>query len=217
MVHGRSACDECGRTLRPIDLVPLVSFVMLRGRCRDCGERIDPLHWRVELAGVAVGAVAGGVAPGLEGVAGAVFAWLLLALAVLDIVAFWLPDRLTGTLGVTGLIAGAAGVRPGLEPRLIGGLAGFLALWLIAVVYRRLRGRSGMGGGDPKLFSAIGLWLGWRMLPAVLLLACMVGLVVVLLAYSRAEPMTRHTALPLGALLAMAAYPAWVAMIGWGP
>ncbi len=72
-----------------------------------------------------------------------------------------------------------------------------------------------MGGGDPKLFGAIGLWLGWRMLPAVLLIASMTGLALVLLAAMRGRPMARDSALPLGALLAVAAYPAWLAMIGW--
>ena len=217
VLRGRSACDACGATLRARDLVPLASFVLLRARCRDCGVRIDPLHWWIELAGLVVGAVAGWVAPGVEGVAGAVFGWLLLALAALDIVAFWLPDRLTGTLALVGVVAALAVVRPGTEARLIGGMAGFASLWLIAFAYRRLRGREGMGGGDPKLFGAIGLWLGWRMLPAVLLLASLVGLGVVLIAHVRGKSMTRDTALPFGALLAIAAYPAWLAMIGWEP
>lgn len=217
VMRGRSACDACGATLRARHLVPLASVVVLRGRCRDCGARIDPLHWRVELAGAVVGAIAGAVAPGGEGIAGAVFGWLLLALAALDLVAFWLPDRLTGTLAAAGLASGLAGIGLGVDDRLIGGAVGFGALGLIAFAYRKVRGREGMGGGDPKLFGAIGLWLGWRMLPAVLLLASLVGLAVVLIAQVRGKPMARDTMLPFGALLAMAAYPAWVAMVGWGP
>lgn len=214
VLRGRSACDACGHVLRAGDLVPLLSAVALRGRCRDCGARIGAVHWRIELAGLAIGAAAGAMVHGPEAIAGAMFGWLLLALAALDIVAFWLPDRLTGLLAVAGVVAGAGGIAPAIEDRAIGGVAGFVALWLVATVYWRVRGREGMGGGDPKLFGAIGLWIGWRMLPAVLMLAALVGLGVVLVARLRGRPMPRDTALPFGALLAVAAYPAWLAMIG---
>ena len=119
--------------------------------------------------------------PGPAGIAGAVFGWLLLALAALDIAEFWLPDPLTLTLALAGFAAGLVGIDPPLTDRLIGGAAGFGSLWLIGFSYKRLRGREGLGGGDPKLLGAIGLWLGWRMLPAVLLLAAMTGLALVLL------------------------------------
>ncbi|KQM63628.1 peptidase A24 [Sphingomonas sp. Leaf17] len=210
---GRSACDSCGRTLSALDLVPIVSAIALRGRCRGCGTEIAPLHWRVEVLALVIGAVAGWVAPGGVGVAGAVFGWLLLALGGLDLITFWLPDRLTGMLAVAGLVGGVAGLAPDLSDRLIGGVAGFGALWLIALAYRRVRGREGMGGGDPKLLGAIGLWLGWRMLPAVLLLACLIGLGVVLAMRITGRAVAADTALPLGTLMAVAAYPAWVAMI----
>jgi leader peptidase (prepilin peptidase)/N-methyltransferase len=88
-------------------------------------------------------------------------------------------------------------------------------LWAIATGYRRWRGREGMGGGDPKLFGAIGLWLGWRMLPAVMLTAGLIGLGVVLFRQVTGRPMTATDMLPLGTLMALAAYPAWLMMIGW--
>ncbi|WP_267414760.1 prepilin peptidase, partial [Sphingomonas sp. GC_Shp_4] len=84
VMRGRSACDGCGRTLSSLELVPLLSALWLRGRCRRCGVRIAPLHWIIELAALAIGAAAGWVAPGVVGIAGAVFGWLLLALAALD-------------------------------------------------------------------------------------------------------------------------------------
>ncbi|MEG3085313.1 prepilin peptidase [Sphingomonas sp. PB2P12] len=214
VMQGRSVCDSCGRTLRAVELVPLLSAVVLRGRCRGCGVAIGPVHWRIEVGGLVIGVAAGIVAPGPVGIAGAVFGWLLLALASLDLVAFWLPDRLTLLLAATGLAGAALGIDPLLAERLIGGLAGFGTLWLVAFGYRRMRGRDGMGGGDPKLFGAIGLWLGWQMLPAVLLIASMIGLGVVLAAHLRGRSMAADTALPFGALLAIAAYPAWLFMIG---
>ncbi|MGA1800120.1 prepilin peptidase [Sphingomonas sp. 4RDLI-65] len=214
VMQGRSACDDCGRTLSAVELVPLASALLLRGQCSGCGAPISPVHWRIELAGCAIGVAAGLVAPGPIGIAGAVFGWLLLALASLDLVAFWLPDRLTALLALTGLASAAVGIDPPVLARLIGGLAGFGTLWLVAFGYRRLRGRDGMGGGDPKLFGAIGLWLGWQMLPAVLLIASMIGLGVVLAAHLKGRSMAADTALPFGALLAIAAYPAWLFMIG---
>ena len=213
VMRGRSACDACGRTLSARDLVPLIGALLLRGRCRTCGAPIDPLHWQIEGTAALLGVLAGLASPSPVAVAGAVFGWLLLTLAALDVTALWLPDRLTGTLAVAGVAAGLAGVEPVIGDRLIGGGVGFVALWAVAAGYRRLRGREGMGGGDPKLFGAIGLWLGWRMLPAVLLLASLIGLAVVAVAAVRGRPMTRETALPFGALLAVAAYPAWIAMI----
>lgn len=217
VLHGRSACDGCGRTLAARELVPLLSGVVMRGRCGTCGAAIDPLHWRVEAAGVVIGAAAGALLPGLEAVAAACFGLLLLALAVLDLTEFWLPDALTASLAVLGVVAGAAGIAPDLEARLIGGAAGFASLWIVAQGYRLARGREGLGGGDPKLFGAIGLWLGWQPLPAVLLLAAMIGLGVVLFRLVRGHAVAADDALPFGTLLAMAAYPAALAMLRLAP
>lgn len=216
VVAGRSACDGCGRTLRAWELVPLASALALRGRCSACGGQIDPVHGRVELACLAVGLSAGLAAPWPQAAAGAVFGWLLVALAALDWRHFWLPDRLTAALALGGL-ASVGVAPPDLTERLIGGAAGFGSLWVIAEVYRRVRGREGMGGGDPKLFGAIGLWIGWRLLPSVLVVAGMVGLGVVLFRRWRGEAVAGDAALPFGALLAVAAYPAWLLMVSVGP
>ncbi|MBS0477999.1 MAG: prepilin peptidase [Proteobacteria bacterium] len=215
VIGGRSACDGCGRPLQAWELVPLLSALGLRGRCRDCGAAIDSRHWQIELGCAVLGVISGVAVPGPVGVAGAVFGWLLLALAALDVAEFWLPDRLTGTLAVAGL-ASTAIAPPEWPDRLIGGVAGFASLWLIALAYRRLRGRDGLGGGDPKLFGAIGLWLGWAILPFVLLLACVVGLGAVLTARLRGQGVSSGDWVPFGALMAIAAYPVWLVMIALG-
>ena len=212
VLRGRSACDACGRTLAARDLVPLASAIAARGRCRTCGTAIDSRHWQIEAAALLIGIAAGLAAPWPWAAAGAGFGWLLLALAALDIAAFWLPDRLTGTLALTGLGAGWLGVPPALPDRLIGGVAGFGALWLIARGYRVLRGREGLGGGDPKLLGAIGMWLGWALLAFVVLIASAAGLAALLVARRRIAADTR---LPFGALLAVGAYPLWLLTIGW--
>ena len=212
-MRGRSACDACGRTLTGLDLVPLASAAVMRWRCRTCGAQIDPRHWQIEAVAALVGLSAGLVAPGPLALAGAVFGWLLLVLAAIDAAEMWLPDELTLTLATGGVVTGLLLAPPSLIERLIGGMAGFASLWLIATGYKLLRGREGLGGGDPKLFGAIGLWLGWRMLPAVLLIAALVGLGVAAFAMLRGRDVAADTALPLGTFLAIAAYPAWLAMI----
>ncbi|VVT08652.1 Type 4 prepilin-like proteins leader peptide-processing enzyme [Sphingomonas sp. EC-HK361] len=217
VMRGRSACDACGKTLGAGELIPLVSAAIQRGKCRGCSAAIDPRHWQIELGCALIGAAAGFVVAGPVAVAGAIFGWLLLTLAAIDVAEFWLPDALTATLAVAGLVSGIAGIAPDLTDRVIGGAGGFAALWLVAFAYRRLREREGLGGGDPKLFGAIGLWLGWRMLPIVLLLASAVGLALVLAEMLSGRKMARDTRLPFGALLAVAAYPAWLVMIGSMP
>ncbi|WP_230770076.1 prepilin peptidase [Sphingomonas sp. Leaf4] len=206
---GRSACDGCGRTLRPVELVPIVSFLALRGRCRTCDAAIAPGQFVTEVLGAAIGIVAGLVAPGIEGVAGAACGWLLLASGAIDLAAFWLPDRLTIALALVALAGGLGGIAPDFSDRAIGGLAGFGSLWLVATFYRAMRGRTGLGGGDPKLFGAIGLWLGWRALPVVLLVATVAGLCVVVAMRIAGREVKATDRLPLGTLLAVAAFLVW--------
>ena len=210
---GRSACDACGRRLGPFELIPLVSVAALAGRCRTCRSPISPYHGNAEALAAVIGGLSGWLSPGAEGVAGAVFGWLLVTLALLDLRAWWLPDPVTALLAAGGIATGLLGLGPPITDRAIGGVAGFAVLWLVGRGYRRVRGRDGMGGGDPKLMAGIGLWLGWAMLPPVLLVASLLGLGVVLVARVGGRAVARDDALPLGALLAAAAYPAWALMV----
>lgn len=207
---GRSACDTCAAPLHARDLVPVLSFLIARGRCRQCGARIDPRHLGIELAAAMVGAAAL-VAHGwpLGGVT-AVFGWWLLLLIALDAEHHWLPDALTLPLIPLGLVFGWANFGPPLPDRAIGAAAGGIGLWLIATLYRLVRGRDGMGGGDPKLLAGLGAWLGWMQLPFVLLGAGVLGLIAALAMRSRGHAVVATTRLPLGALLALAAWPLWL-------
>lgn len=207
---GRSKCDHCQRSLTFIDLVPLLSFAAFRGKCRGCSARINWRHPAIELAALVVGISALVVSPNLAGAAGALFGWQLLTLAALDAEHYWLPDRLTGLLAATGLAVGIAGLGAEIEARLIGGAIGFTSLYMIAWAYQRLRGRDGMGGGDPKLLGAIGCWLGWEALPIVLLAASTLGLMTALLLLLRGTQVNSATRLPLGTLMAVAAFLVWL-------
>ena len=207
---GRSACDGCGRMLSLLDLVPALSWAVAGGKCRTCGKRIDWRHPAIEIAAALIGAAALWLQPEPHGVAGALFGWQLLALAALDAEHYWLPDWLTGALAASGLAFGAMGLGVDLPSRLIGGAAGFAALFGVSWIYRRVRGRAGMGGGDPKLLGAIGCWLGWQSLPYVLIGASFVGLAVALAMLVRGKDIAATTRLPFGALIAVVAFPFWL-------
>lgn len=210
VMRGRSGCDACGHALGAAELVPLLSYLAQRGRCRRCGAAIAPAHFAAEAACAIVGATAFAATPSALGIAGALFGWTLVALALLDRACFWLPDRLTLPLGASGIAAAAAGLGPALGQSLIGAALGYVTLAGIAAIYKRVRGRTGMGGGDAKLLGAIGAWLGWPLLPPVLLGASLLGLASVALRAARGEDVARTDRLPLGTLLAVSAWPLWL-------
>lgn len=214
VVHGRSACDGCGRVLTTLDLIPMVSWLALRGRCRKCGATIDRTHIIIEVAAAAIGGAAFAFATKLGGVALTLLGWQLLLLGWLDARHWWLPHRLSASLAITGLALGgfamaAVGQEVPLKDRVIGMVAGYVLLALIALVYRAYRGRDGLGGGDAPMFGAIGAWVGWAALPLVLLLAALAGITVALVRVVHSvggdatEPFTQMR-LPLGTLIALA-------------
>jgi leader peptidase (prepilin peptidase)/N-methyltransferase len=207
---GRSHCDKCEAKLGAADLVPILSYFVRRGRCRHCGAAIDPRHVAVEIAAAMVGAVALVAHPLPLGAATALLGWWLLLIALLDLEHHWLPDRLTLPLIPAGLAAAWTGLGPGLIERAAGAAIGFAALALIAFAYKRLRGREGMGAGDPKLLAAIGAWVGAWHLPIILLGAGLIGLAMVAAMRLRGDKVTATSRLPLGTLMALAAWPVWI-------
>ncbi|WOE76287.1 prepilin peptidase [Alterisphingorhabdus coralli] len=211
----RSACDSCGTPLRWYELVPIVSFLIQRGKCRYCGAAIGSDALAIEVIAAVIGAVSLIIMPGWGGVMLAFFGWLLLPLAWLDMRHYWLPDPLVIVLALGGLGLGMTGLfPPPLLDRIIGGIGGFVALAAVSIAYRALRGRDGLGGGDPKLFGAIGLWLGWQMLPFLLLAAAGFGLILALVAIIGGRQIGAATQFPFGTLLAI---PAWLLLALGGP
>ncbi len=212
-VLGRSQCDGCGRRLDARDLVPILSAMIARGRCRACGAAIDPFHGHVELASALIGAGALALLPGTAGWLWALFGWLLLPLALLDARHFWLPDRLTLVVAVAGLLLAGPMLGTSLIDRWIGAIAGGAVLAFLAWLYRRARGRDGMGGGDPKLVAATGAWLGWQPLPLLLLLASLGGILWALAARKKGDRPLGERRVPFGSFLcgaAFAAVPLWL-------
>ena len=209
-VAGRSRCDACGAVLGPLELVPILSWLIRRGRCRTCGAAIDPRHLAVELAAAMLGIVAALAHPLPLALVTAGLGWWLLLTAALDLEEQWLPDLLTVPLILLGLAAALAGFGPPLAERLWGAGIGWAALEAIRWSYRLSRGRDGMGGGDPKLFAAAGAWVGVWNLPVILLTAGLLGIAAALTMVLRGQKVEAGTRMPLGTLLALALWPAWL-------
>ena len=179
IVIGRSACPSCQTKLGARDLVPLVSWLASRGRCRHCDAPISSRYPLVELAALLIAGWSASVLDSWSIAVGCLLGWSLLTLALIDLRDKLLPDAITLPLIAVGLVA--ALVLEPLDPaaHLIGALAGLISFFLVAVIFRTLRGYEGLGGGDAKLFAAAGAWVGWVGLPSVLLIGAATALVVV--------------------------------------
>ncbi len=219
LVRPRSRCPACQAPIRAVHNIPVVSWLLLRGRCAACRAPISARYPLVELAtGIAFAAVAWHFGFGPAAVLGCLFTAYLVALTGIDIDRQLLPDVLTVPLLWIGLVAsawlGAGEVPPpaALRDAVIGAVAGYGFLWLVFHVFKLITGKEGMGYGDFKLLAAIGAWLGWQMLPLVLLLAAFVGAAVGI-ALMAARRLGRGVPIPFGPYLAGAAF---IALL-WGP
>src|SRR5215472_5904304 len=206
----RSRCEHCGTALAARDLVPLVSWLAARGRCRFCGQPLGWFYPGIELAAFAVALVAlaadGGEGTWLDCVLG----WWLLALGWIDLRRWLLPDVLTLPLVVAELLAAAIIDPEQLTDRSLGAALGYLGFRLIASVYRALRGREGLGQGDAKLLAASGAWVGASALPQVILVAAVSALLAAACLRLAGMRLAAHSALPFGPFLALATWLIWV-------
>jgi leader peptidase (prepilin peptidase)/N-methyltransferase len=178
LIVPRSQCPSCGHKIGALENIPVVSYFVLRGHCRACRAPISARYPIVELlaSGLAVAAIVRfGVTP--AALAACVFLWMLLALTLIDFDTQLLPDNLTLPLLWAGLLANVLGAAPiaNLRDAVIGAIAGYLTLWLVYWLFKLIRGKEGMGYGDFKLLAALGAWLGWQMLPLIVLLSSVVG------------------------------------------
>lgn len=211
LIAGRSACDSCAAPIAVRDLVPLVSWLVLRGRCRSCREPIGVWQPGAEIGGAAIGGAAVLFAPPALALPAMLLGWQLLLLALIDARNLWLPRPLTALLAASGGALAAwrgwqeASLAP-LAAAAAGGALGFVMLWAVARGYRLLRGREGMGGGDPPLLGAIGLWVGPMGVIGTVIGASLLGLAAALVMLLARRPVAADTALPLGTLMAVAGF-----------
>ena len=205
----RSACPACGHAIGALENVPLISYLALRGKCAGCKARISPRYPLVEaLTGVLSGYIAWRYGFTWQTLALLVFVWSMIALAFIDLDTFYLPDDITLPLVWAGLLANMGGLFVDLQSAVIGAIAGYLALWIVFWGYKLATGKDGMGYGDFKLLAAIGAWLGWKMLPVVILLSSLVGAIVgisliVFARHGRNVPIPLGPYLVLGGLIAL--------------
>jgi leader peptidase (prepilin peptidase)/N-methyltransferase len=175
----RSRCPHCGHQITSLENIPVISYLVLRGKCRACKAPISPRYPAIELlTGVLSGLVVWHFGSGTMGLAALLFTWLLLAMTFIDFDTQLLPDDLTYPLLWAGLLVNLNGTFVPLHDAVIGAAAGYLALWSIYWLFKLATGKEGMGYGDFKLLAALGAWLGWTMLPIVILLSSVVGAVV---------------------------------------
>ena len=172
----RSSCPECGHAITAIENIPIVSYVALRGACSACRKPISARYPLVEaLGGLLAACAIWRFGLSWQGAAACVFLWTLIALTFIDFDTQFLPDNLTLPLLWAGLLANLFDLFVPLRDAVIGAIAGYLALWIVYWLFRLVRGKEGMGYGDFKLLAALGAWLGWQMLPLIVLLSSVVG------------------------------------------
>lgn len=175
----RSACPHCGHAITASENIPVLSYLFLRGKCKGCGAAISPRYPVVEaLSGILCAYAAWQFGFGLPGLAAIVFVWALIALTFIDFDTQLLPDDITLPLLWMGLLLNLNGAFTSLPNAVIGAVVGYLVLWSVYWVFKLATGKEGMGFGDFKLLAAIGAWLGWTMLPLVIMLSSVVGAVV---------------------------------------
>jgi leader peptidase (prepilin peptidase)/N-methyltransferase len=216
----RSHCPACKAPVTAMQNIPVISWLVLKGRCAACGTRIPARYPAVELAtGLLSAAVAWHFGFGFEAACALALTWFLVPLTGIDVDHQLLPDALTLPLVWLGLLASlfhdpASGTALPVSPRdaIIGAAAGYLSLWGVFHAFKLLTGKEGMGYGDFKLFAALGAWMGWQMLPLILLLSAAVGAIVgIALIVFRKQG--REVPIPYGPYLAGAG---WIAAL-WGP
>ncbi|HHQ4527662.1 TPA: prepilin peptidase [Aeromonas hydrophila] len=208
----RSACPHCGHAITAMENIPLLSWLWLKGRCRECQAPISARYPLVELLTALLSLiVAATLAPGWGLLAALLLTWVLVALTFIDLDKMLLPDQLTLPLLWGGLLFNLTGGFVPLADAVIGAMAGYLVLWSLYWAFKLLTGKEGMGYGDFKLLAALGAWLGWQALPIVLLLSSLVGAfigigLILLRNHHQNKP------IPFGPYLAIAG---WIALL-WG-
>ncbi len=211
-VVSASRCPRCGHRLSPWENIPLLSFLLLRGRCRACGGAISWRYPVVELLTALLTAVtAWRLGWSWETVAAWSLLWPLIVLTLIDLDHQLLPDALTQPLLWLGLLWSLGGVFTEPASAILGAVVGYLVLWSVMHLFKLATGKEGMGHGDFKLLAALGAWLGWQALPFIVFLSSVLGaLVGIILILHRGRD--RQLPIPFGPFLAGAG---WVAML-WG-
>ena len=204
LARPRSRCPSCGHQITALENIPLVSYMLLRGKCSNCATPISPRYPAVEALTALLSAYAAWhFGPTLQTVGALLLIWALIALTVIDFDTQLLPDSITLPLLWFGLAFNLFGAYADLPSAVIGAMLGYLSLWSVFWLFKLATGKEGMGYGDFKLLAALGAWLGWQLLPVIVLLSSVVGAAIGigLIVASRHG---RNTPIPFGPYLAIA-------------
>lgn len=213
LVVPRSRCPSCGHAITALENIPVVSWLVLRGKCSACSAPISVRYPAVEIgAALVAGYAAWRFGFSLAGIGAMAFCWVMIALTFIDLDTQLLPDDLTLLLLWGGLALNLGATFAPLPSAVIGAIAGYLSLWTVYWAFKFATGKEGMGFGDFKLLAAIGAWLGWQALPLVILLSSIVGAVagISLMIFTKHG---RDHPIPFGPYLATAGLIA----LFWGP
>ena len=212
IVFARSHCTHCGHKILARENLPLVSYLMLGGKCSSCKNRISPGYPLVELGtAVLFTATIWHFGPNVQGMTALLLTAVLIALTGIDTDHQLLPDNMTLPLMWGGILINFWSVHTDLASSVVGAMAGYLVLWSIYHLFRLLTGKEGMGYGDFKLLAALGAWMGWQVLPLIVLLSSVVGAILGL-ALMGTGKLKRDKPMPFGPFIAAAG---WIALI-WG-
>jgi len=212
IVFSRSRCTKCGHSIRASENIPLLSYILLGGKCSSCKARISPRYPLIELGtAVLFTLTIWHFGLNLQGLTALLLTAFLIALAGIDTDHQLLPDNMTLPLMWAGILISFWSVHTDLASSVIGAITGYLVLWSIYHLFRLLTGKEGMGYGDFKLLAALGAWMGWQVLPLIILLSSVVGAVVGLTLMGTGK-LKRDKPMPFGPFIAAAG---WIALI-WG-
>lgn len=179
LIVPRSACPHCNHEISAWENIPVISYLLLRGKCKACHAAISLRYPMIEaLSGVLCGFAAAHFGFGMAAIGACLLIWALLALTAIDFDTQFLPDDITLPLIWLGLLFNLNNVYISLPDAVLGAICGYLALWLVYWLFKLITGKEGMGYGDFKLLAALGAWLGWQMLPLIIILSSLVGAVV---------------------------------------
>ena len=212
LVTPRSCCPKCGHKITSLENIPVISYIILRGKCASCKTHISAQYPTIE-AVTAILSVAVALKFGVsaETFWGLLFTWALVSLTMIDAKTQLLPDNITLPLLWLGILVNTSGVFTDLESSVFGAMVGYLILWSIYKLFKAITGKEGMGYGDFKLLAALGAWMGWQMLPQIILLSSLVGAAIgiAMIAFTRHN---KNIPIPFGPYLAIAG---WIAFM-WG-
>lgn len=213
LLFPRSQCPECKQTLKPWHLIPILGYCLLKGKCAYCGHKIALRYPLVEILTAVLSLfVVIWLGMQVQTIASLILTWALICIALIDFDYQIIPDAITLPCIWLGLLLNSFVVFTYSQAAILGAALAFISLWIIAKLFKLIRGKEGMGQGDFKLFAVFGAWLGWQQLPLLLLISALLGLIVGLFLIL-AKKLTADTPIPFAPFLAIGG---WVILVFHG-